>query len=189
MSCLTLKLSPTLILEAKTAADLMTANVVSVSPTATLTEAVAVLKEKRISAVPVCDENSNAIGVLSRTDLVCHDPAEFECLQPDLEQFTQRGFIVRLRHSLSQALHTKKAVTRRVKDVMTPVIFSVALETPASTVIDAMLTLGLHRLFVTQTDGKIAGVISATDVIRHLHPQGVMEPEPAKEPKEQTVCG
>jgi CBS domain-containing protein len=187
MSSLTSGLSPTLILEAKTAADLMTPNVVSISPMATLGEAVAVLKEKRITAMPVCDESGNSVGVLSRSDLVCHDPAEFECLQPDLEQFTQRGFIVRIRHGLSQVFHTGKTVPRHVKDLMTPVVFSVAQETPVSTVIDAMLSLGLHRLFVTRNDGKITGVISAIDVIRHLHAQNVVEAEPAEDP-ESGLC-
>jgi signal-transduction protein with cAMP-binding, CBS, and nucleotidyltransferase domain len=38
-------------------------------------------------------------------------------------------------------------------------------------VIDAMLTLTVHRLFVTHEDGEVLGVISAIDVLRHLHQQ------------------
>jgi hypothetical protein len=32
-----------------------------------------------------------------------------------------------------------------------------------------MLVLGVHRLFVTGSDGRLLGVISSLDVLRHLH--------------------
>ncbi len=172
---------PTLTLEAKTAADLMTPNVVSIPLTATLTEAVAVLRERRITAAPVCDELGNGVGVFGRSDLVAHDPEQFELLQPELEKYKKIGLVVRLRRSLSQVFQSKKVGPRRVKELMTPVVFSVAADTPACTVIDAMLLLAVHRIFVTQSDGKIVGVISATDVIRHLHAPGVSEAVPVEE--------
>src|SRR5262249_57674345 len=64
--------------------------------------------------------------------------------------------------------HAGKVDGTPVREIMTPVVFSVAPKTPADTVVDAMLTLGVHRLFVTGEKEELIGVISALDVLRHL---------------------
>jgi CBS domain-containing protein len=56
-----------------------------------------------------------------------------------------------------------------VREVMTQVVFAVEPETPAGIVVDAMLALKVHRLFVVDGEGRAVGVISALDVLRHLH--------------------
>jgi CBS domain-containing protein len=58
-----------------------------------------------------------------------------------------------------------------VRDLMTPVVFSVHLEAPASKVVEEMLTLKVHRLFVVDEIGVLVGVITALDVLRHMHYQ------------------
>src|SRR4029079_18855348 len=68
-----------------------------------------------------------------------------------------------------RTLDLKGAGPPRGRDVMTEAVFSVTPQTPATTVVDAMLSLGVHRLFVTDPDGAVVGVISNTDVLRHLH--------------------
>jgi CBS-domain-containing membrane protein len=55
-----------------------------------------------------------------------------------------------------------------VADVMTPVVFSVQLDTPANEVVYQLLKLKVHRLFVVDKAGALVGVISAMDVLRHL---------------------
>ena len=51
---------------------------------------------------------------------------------------------------------------------MTPVVFSVRPETPARQVIEEMLHLRVHRLFVIDADGVLVGVIATSDILRHL---------------------
>ena len=51
---------------------------------------------------------------------------------------------------------------------MTPVVFTVGLRTPAAKVVEQMVTLKVHRLFVVDDDLALVGVISALDVLRHL---------------------
>jgi CBS-domain-containing membrane protein len=55
-----------------------------------------------------------------------------------------------------------------VRDVMTPAVFCVALDTPACRVVEQMCELNVHRLFVVDEDGVMVGVITAMDIIRHL---------------------
>jgi len=52
--------------------------------------------------------------------------------------------------------------------LMTPVVFSVRPETPAREVIEQMLELRVHRLFVIESDGVLVGVVSMSDVMRRL---------------------
>ena len=57
-----------------------------------------------------------------------------------------------------------------VRDVMTPAVFAVAADAAAAKVIDDLLSLRVHRLFVTGADGVLVGVISTVDILRRLRP-------------------
>jgi CBS-domain-containing membrane protein len=57
-----------------------------------------------------------------------------------------------------------------VRDLMTPAVFSVAPAAPAAQVVEQLLALRVHRLYVVEEDGTLVGVISALDVLRHLRP-------------------
>jgi CBS domain-containing protein len=60
-----------------------------------------------------------------------------------------------------------------VRDLMTPILFTVNLDTPASKVVEEMLLLKVHRLFVVDDNGVLVGVITALDILRHMHFQPV----------------
>jgi CBS domain-containing protein len=51
---------------------------------------------------------------------------------------------------------------------MTPAIFSVPLHLPADRVVEQMLTLDVHQLYVVDESQSLVGVISAHDVLRRL---------------------
>jgi len=55
-----------------------------------------------------------------------------------------------------------------VRDVMTPVVFSIRPDAPARQVIEEMLHLRVHRLFVIDRDGVLVGVIAMSDILRRL---------------------
>jgi CBS domain-containing protein len=184
--------TPVLTLEAKTAAEMMAPNVVSVPDTATVPEVVALLIEKRISAVPVLDKTGQPAGVVSLSDIVAHDREQYAHLQAGQECYQKNEFILRLKETRPGVFNVEQTKVDPggpvlVRDIMTPVTYSVAQTTPASTVVDAMLALGVHRLFVTKEDGEIVGVISTLDVLRHLHrpPDYLQEPSDEME----ALCG
>ena len=135
-----------LILEAETAADLMVANPISIHDSATVQEAVSLLTDKGYSAVPVINAAGQSVGVVSRWDILVHD---------------------RERTGYPAGEETDPA---RVRDIMTPAVFSVAPETPAVQVIEQMAALGVHQLFVVDHDGVLVGVIPGLSIIQHLRP-------------------
>jgi CBS domain-containing protein len=146
-----------------TAAEMMTPHIVSIAPTATALEAAALLTDKGVTAVPVVGADGRAVGVLSRTDLVAHDCEGASAAGPADDK-------ARPAPAGGRVLTVEKADETRVGDVMTQFVFAVAPTAPAAVVVDAMLSLAVHRLFVTDGRGAIVGVISTTDVLRHLRP-------------------
>jgi CBS-domain-containing membrane protein len=160
-----------LALYGKVAADLMTPSVLTIPVTATAQEAMALLTDENVGAVPVLDADGNSVGVISRSDLVAHGCDTVPCLDPNEPAGPGRSWLHPLRASPMHVFSARKAAATRVRDIMTPVVFSVARDTSTTTVVDAMLGLGVHRLFVTDNDGKLVGVISTIDILRHLHQQ------------------
>ena len=147
-----------LVLEAKTAADLMTPNPVSLRSAATVQEAVAMLTDRGFSAAPVIDEAGRPVGVVSRADILVHDRESHRAPSFPESRDIPEGFGV------------ENCDPTVVGDIMTPGVFAVTLDTPAASVVEQMLALHVHQLFVVDADGLLVGVISTLDVLRHLHP-------------------
>jgi CBS domain-containing protein len=152
------EVSSRLTLDATTASEFMTSSPVSLREDATVHEAVALLTDRGISAAPVIDEAGRPVGVLSLADIVVH--------------VRESGF------------HVERPGLTRVKDMMTPVVFSIAPDAPARRVVEDMVALKVHRLFVVDADGVLTGVISALDVLNHLH----LERPPVLDPVPASAC-
>jgi CBS domain-containing protein len=155
---------------AETAMDLMTPNPVSIRDVATIQEAVALLTDRGFSAAPVIDEAGRPVGVLSRADIVVHDREKVEYLAPAPEYYEKSELRTDTGESLTRGFQVEKPDNARVRDIMTPVVFSVTPETSATRVVEDMAALNVHRLFVVDRGGVLVGVISALDVLRHLGP-------------------
>ena len=132
-----------MVLEAATAAELMSPGPISVHRDATLTETVALMAAKGFSAAPVIDDAGRPVGVLSRSDVLVH-------------------------HGESAPATAEQAPTH-VADVMTPAVFSVTPQTPAAKVIEQMVQLNVHQLYVVDDNQILVGVVTAHDVLRRLH--------------------
>jgi CBS domain-containing protein len=161
------KARPSMVLCAETAQELMTPNPVSISADAAVGEAVAFLIDKGYSGAPVIDEAGRPIGVLSRTDILVHDRAK-TCVpdyynRPDVKERLPAGFQV------------ENVDRTPVRDLMTPVVFSVRPDATAARVVTDMLDLRVHRLFVVSENSVLVGVISALDILKHLRPASLAD--------------
>jgi CBS domain-containing protein len=160
--------SPRLLLDAKTAADLMTPDPVSIRADASVQEAIAMLTKKGFSAAPVIDETGRPIGVLSRSDILVHDHEKAASLRSAPEYYEPVDLVTPEEEPRASGFRLERAGRVQVRDLMTPAVFAVRPETPTQEVIGQMLSLKVHRLFVVDRDGVLVGVISALDVLRHL---------------------
>jgi CBS-domain-containing membrane protein len=130
-----------LTLRASTAAELMTAGPTSLHATATVTEATTFLTERAFGAAVVIDEAGHPLGVVTKTDVLVHARQRKPGLEPD---------------------------DTPVTEFMTPAVFSVRPDTPARSVVEQLLALNVHHLFVADAAGVIIGVISPVDVLKKL---------------------
>lgn len=163
MNALPVKALPKMVLDAATAEDLMTPHLISINAAASVQEALAVLTDRGFSAAPVIDEAGRPIGVLSRTDLLVHERERGG--HAPLESTTDWDFPPRRR---VEGFSVEVVDPTRVRDIMTPVVFTVSLGTPTHQVVEQMLSLKVHHLFVVDEDGALVGVITPLDILHCL---------------------
>ena len=156
-------------LHADTAADLMVPNPISLRAEANVREALVLLTDKGFSAAPVIDEAGRPIGVLSRGDLLVHDREKVDYLPPGPGYFYEQDLHTRKGQPFD-GFQVENVDQTRVRDLMTPAIFSVSPDTPAAKVIRDMRALHVHRLFVVDDQNILVGVVTAMDILRHLYP-------------------
>jgi CBS domain-containing protein len=130
--------------------DVMTTRVLWVRPDAPFKEIAAVLRQNRISALPVLDEHNKVIGVVSEADLLVKQALD-----------GAPGILDGIRHHRDQ----KKAHGTTAGDLMThPAVTT----KPDETIADAahlMYAFKVKRLPVVDPDGTLVGIISRADVL------------------------
>ena len=141
-----------------TARCLMTANPVSINEHATLREAGSILTTRGISAVPVIDDAGRAVGVLSRTDIVRYTSGK-----PSVRHILPEFYDAVDPFTNEDACNC--AQEAQAWQVMTPVVISVDCDATQAQIVEELLVRKVHRLFVTDHDGTLIGVISALDVL------------------------
>jgi CBS-domain-containing membrane protein len=158
-----------LTLKAETAADLMNPDPISISADASIHEAMALLTDHGFSAAPVIDEAGRPVGVVSRSDLLIHDRERIDYVPPVPDYYGDDELAAALKEHVGRGgFQVVNVDPTRVADIMTPIVFSVRPDTPVTRVIYDMLALKVHRLFVVDRCGVLVGVISSSDVLRHL---------------------
>jgi CBS domain-containing protein len=164
-----------LILDALTAGDLMTANPISVQANLGVRQAMTFLIAKAFSAAPVIDEAGRPVGVLSQTDLLIHNKAILARSPASANFYGKDGLTDEAVGMIENAMEAFDQEEATVRDVMTPVVLSVTLQTSADKVIKQLLEQGVHRLFVVDDAGVLVGVISTMDILEKLVPQDEIE--------------
>ena len=165
----TLELTGTALkLDNLTAADLMAANPISIAAAANVQEALMLLTDKNFSAAPVIDDAGRPVGVISRSDLLIHDRERGLTIAPAADYYLDSSPAVE--RKVPDGFHVETVDPTTVEDIMTPAIFSVRPDTPVSKVVAELIGLHVHRLFVTDDEGTLIGVISTMDVLKSLRP-------------------
>ena len=140
----------------------MVPNPISLREEATVPEAVALMTDRGFSAAPVIDEAGRPIGVLSRTDVLIHEREQVRHALPAEDVSPER------RLSRHEGYSIEIADSTLVRDIMTPTIFTVNMNTAAADVVKRMCDLRVHQLFVVDDDDSLVGVVAALDIVRCL---------------------
>jgi len=140
-------------------ADVMTRKVETVSPSTPVHEIVAKLIQHRISAVPVVDQQSLLVGIVSEADLLHRKESGTEVRRPWwLDLFSDPD---------SRAEAFLKAHGRTAEEVMTRSLEVVDEDTPLDVAAKLMDERHIRRLPVVK-EGRVVGIVARADLIRSL---------------------
>ena len=144
------------------ARDVMTTAVISVSPDTPTSEVARILRDHRISAVPVIDQIGTPIGMVSEGDLIGRDDADHEARRDWWLTLLAEGETLN-----PNFLASLRASKRRVRDVMTAPVVTVGEETELKDIARLLTAHRIKRVPVLR-DGQIVGIVSRADLLRTL---------------------
>jgi len=145
------------------ARDIMTQNVITVAPDATVTEVAALLIENKVSAVPVVDPDGSVVGIISEGDLIGRSEIVGEQHPSMLQIWTSKSTDLAMKYIKSHGL--------LARDVMTTDVVTADALSAIATIARRMVEHSIKRLPVLQ-DGKLVGIVSRADLVPLLvdHP-------------------
>lgn len=141
------------------AADVMVSKVITVGPDASVATIAETLLANRISAVPVVDESSALLGIVSEGDLIHRVETGTE--QPRawwLEFFIGKEALAR---------EFIKSHGRKAADVMTRPVITVKPDTPLGELASLLEKHRIKRVPVVK-GGKIVGIVSRANLVQAL---------------------
>ncbi len=143
-------------------ADVMTRDVITVTPETTLRELATILSEKHINGVPVVDDKGNVLGVVCESDLVnqnkpLHIPTVFVILDS----------VIPMENPWRLQKEFKRLAATTVGDIYSKPAISISPDTDLSEVARIMSERRLYTLPVIE-GGKLVGVVGKADIIRSL---------------------
>lgn len=144
------------------AREIMSREVISISPEEKVDEAARILVENKISGLPVVDANNHVVGIITEKDLIIRAS---ELKVPFY--VTLFDSIIFLENPIRFNNDVKKYIATQVKDAMTRKVFVVEEDTPVSEIVEIMQKRAINRVPVVRND-KLVGIITRNDILKSL---------------------
>ena len=144
------------------AREIMSREVISISPEEKVDEAARILVENKISGLPVVDANNHVVGIITEKDLIIRAS---ELKVPFY--VTLFDSIIFLENPIRFNNDVKKYIATQVKDAMTRKVFVVEEDTPISEIVEIMQKRAINRVPVVRND-KLVGIITRNDILKSL---------------------
>ena len=139
------------------ARDVMVSPVITVKPDASVKELAKILLERRISAVPVVDDQGKLVGIVSEGDLLHRAEADTQRQRP--------WWLLVMTSDESLAADYIKEHSRKVADVMTKDVITAGPDTPLHEIARALERHAIKRVPIMQ-DGQLVGIVSRANLIQ-----------------------
>jgi CBS domain-containing protein len=134
----------------RTAADVMTHEIVTVSPDLSVLEAARLMAQQRLKRLPVVDAAGHLLGIVSRVDLL---------------RTVAQGY-----PAPEQQSHLERPA-RLVADVLRRDVPIVSLQASLPEVIDAIVSTRLNRAVVVDEQQRVVGLVTDAELVRRLGEQ------------------
>jgi CBS domain-containing membrane protein len=138
--------------------DVVSRDVVWVNANDTIEEALSLMVENHVSALPVLNGRDVCVGILSATDLV----GLARELNEDMSNMRATDFA---RQWVFDRLAEQDLGRRRVSEFMTEVVETISPNASLVSAARAMLRNHVHRLPVIDERRRLVGIISTSDIV------------------------
>jgi CBS domain-containing protein len=146
------------------AKDIMTKELITVSPETEIVNATKLLLENRINGVPVTDESGKVVGILCQSDLIAQQKK-----LPVPSFFTFLDGLIALTSMKQLEKQVQKIAATTVAQAMTPNPVVVRPDTDIEKVAALMVDNNFHTIPVVDA-GKLVGIVGKEDILRTLIP-------------------
>lgn len=141
------------------AKDIMTRDVVSVGPDASIIEAVRTMLQHKISGLPVIDASGRLHGIITEGDFLRRAETGTERKRPRwLEFLLGPGRL---------ATEYVQTSSRKVSDVMTPDVYTVPEDAPLEQVVHMMERHRIKRVPIVRGE-QVVGIVTRANLMRAL---------------------
>ena len=134
-----------------TVKDVMSTHVIAAKQSAPYKELAAMLRNQRVSAFPVIDDDNKVIGIVSETDLLTKEALE-GTVPGTLQGLTDQHVRSQVNGVTAAELMTRPAVT-------------IGPDEPVTNAARLMYNHRVKRLPVTSDDGTLIGIVTRSDVL------------------------
>jgi CBS domain-containing protein len=141
------------------AVDVMTVDPVSISPDDSIVEAIRLMLQRKFSGLPVVDSTGALVGIVTEGDLLRRTETGTQRKRPRWIEF-----LIGSGRLANEYVH---ASGRKVHDVMTYDVQTVAEETPLDDIVQQMERHQIKRLPVVRS-GKLVGIVTRANLLRAL---------------------
>lgn len=154
--------------ETITASDIMSRDLLTVSPNDKLAEALQLMVENHVTGLPVIDGKGCCLGVISATDILTYEQShadEAEEVNEDRTSYfdPELGQWESLRASAFALEHFGHVP---VNEVMTSKVVSVHGDTSVGDLARLMVEQEVHRIVVVDRTQHLLGAVSAIDIVQ-----------------------
>ena len=141
------------------AVDVMTRQVITISPNASILEAARLMLQNRISGLPVVDQEGHLVGIVTEGDFLRRSEAGTERKRPRwLEFFVGPGRLA------DEYVHSHG---RKVSEVMTPDPVTITEDTPVEVAVRLMEQRRIKRVPVVRGN-NVVGIVSRANLLHAL---------------------
>ncbi len=146
----------------KTASDIMTRQVYTVTEDAPIEELAKAFSEKKVDGFPVVDPEGNLVGVVTEGDLI-HQNRRLHI--PTAVALFDWVFFLGSSKRLEEEI--RRMAATRVGEIMARSPITVSPQTPVDAIAAIMAEKDVHTVPVLE-EGRLVGIIGKIDVIRSM---------------------
>ena len=147
----------------KTAQDIMTREVITVSKSTSVKDLARILVANNISGVPVIDENGVLVGIVTESDLIFQNKK----LQiPPVITILDSFLFLHTPEKMEKEM--MKIAGASVSDIYTSEVITISPGTPLDEIATMMTDKKIHTLPVVTGNRKMVGIVGKKDLLRTI---------------------